>query len=381
MTAQVFNLPDLGEGLREAELVRWHVQVGETVAVDTPIVEVETAKATVEIPSPYEGTVARLHADEGTVVGVGQPLISVDTEGPRNVLVGYGPPPRAERRTRVRVVSPVVRKLAKEHGIDLGTITGTGPNGVITRTDVESAQPDMAAVRPTESDSLPVAERIPLRGTRGAIAETLSRSRREIPEATIWVDVDVTPLLDLHAMLKPGSPGLLAFIARFAIAALARFPALNARVDLDAQEITQFAGVHLGIATQTDRGLLVPAVADAHTRSARTLGQEIRRLTEAARDGTATPAELTRGSFTLNNYGRFGVDGSAAIINHPQVAILGIGRILPRPWVVDGTVVARHVTQLSLVFDHRVCDGETAGGFLRFVADAIECPVALLAEL
>lgn len=391
MTAQVFDLPDLGEGLREAELVRWHVRVGETIAVDAPIAEVETAKAMVEIPSPYGGTVARLHADEGTTVGVGQPLISVETEvrtESRNVLVGYGPAPTTAPRKRkpaaepaagtsIRVSSPVVRKLAREYGVDLATVRGTGPDGVITRADVENAVP----AKSTVDEGMPVAERIPLRGTRKAIADALSRSRREIPEATIWVDVDATALLDLHARLKADgdSPGVLALIARFVVAGLARFPALNARVD--ATEIVQFAGVHLGIATQTDRGLVVPAVADAHTRTARDLGTEIRRLADAARDGSATPAELTRGTFTLNNYGRFGVDGSAAVINHPQVAILGIGRIIPRPWVVDDAIVPRQITQLSLVFDHRVCDGETAGGFLRFVADAIECPAMVLADL
>ena len=378
MTGQLFVLPDLGEGLREAELVRWHVKVGDLIAVDAPIAEVETAKAMVEIPSPYGGTVERLHADEGTVVQVGEPLISV--AAPRNVLVGYGP--TAAPPSRRRAASPVVRKLAKEHGLDLGAIKATGPDGVVTRADVERAVGPAAPVSAASSISddrtgLPVGERIALRGARKAVAAALTRSRREIPEATIWADVDATALVALRA--RSTSVGLLAFVARFVVAGLTRFPALNARVDGD--EIVQYDGVNLGIATQTSRGLVVPAVANAHGLTTRALGVEIRRLTDAARDGSATPAELTRGSFTLNNYGRFGVDGSAAVINHPEVAILGVGRIMARPWVVDGAIVPRDITQLSLVFDHRVCDGETAAGFLRFVADAIESPADVLADL
>ncbi|MCO7196807.1 dihydrolipoamide acetyltransferase family protein, partial [Pseudonocardia sp. McavD-2-B] len=225
---------------------------------------------------------------------------------------------------------------------------------------------------------------VPLRGVRRAVAETLTRSRAEIPEATTWVDVDATDLLALRPQLTgtDGRPvGLLAILARFVVAGLARFPELNARVDPQAGEIVHLDGVHLGIAAQTDRGLVVPSVADAHRLGMRGLDTEIRRLTAAARDGSVTATELTRGSFTLNNYGVLGVDGSAAIINHPEVAMLGVGRVLPRPWVVDGAVVPRSITQLSLVFDHRVCDGGTAGGFLRFVADAVESPLSALADL
>jgi len=393
MSGQTFMLPDLGEGLREAELIRWYVKVGDAIAVDAPIAEVETAKAMVEIPSPYGGTVAELHVTEGSVVQVGAPLISVTADEPRNVLVGYGPSagPAGRRRDRkpapttgrTRVASPVVRKLAKGLGIDITTITGTGPEGLITRADVERATtPTSPVVSSTvdERTGLPIGRRVTLQGTRRAIARALSRSRQEIPEATIWVDVDATALLDVRAELNAkGGPGLLALIARFVVAGLARYPALNARVDTD--EIVELDGVNLGIATQSDRGLVVPAVAGAHTMTTRALDAEIRRVTTAARDGSATAAELSRGSFTLNNYGRFGVDGSAAVINHPEVAILGIGRIIARPWVVDGAIVPRQIAQLSLVFDHRVCDGETAAGFIRFVADAIESPATVLADL
>ncbi|MFC4950505.1 dihydrolipoamide acetyltransferase family protein [Pseudonocardia sp. GCM10023141] len=407
----VFTLPDLGEGLTEAELVRWLVKVGDTVAVDAPIAEVETAKATVEVPTPYAGVVAALHGTEGTTIDVGAPLLSVESvsaagaayaeeerAGSGNVLIGFGTSPEtgARRRrgatrpsaaaapTHPRVASPIVRQLARRNGLDLATLTGSGPDGLIVRADVEkvAAPPPPAPISaPDTADrrtGLAIRERVPLRGFRKAVAETLTRSRQEIPEATTWVDVDATALLELRATL---GTGLLALIARFTVAGLARFPELNSRVDTDREEIVHLDGVNLGIAAQTDRGLVVPAVRDAHRLSARGLDAEIRRLTAAAREGSATAAELTSGSFTLNNYGVLGVDGSAAIINHPEVAILGIGRILPRAWVVDGDIVVRSIAQLSLVFDHRVCDGGTAGGFLRFVADAVENPLQAMGDL
>jgi len=403
MSRQTFTLPDLGEGLTEAQLIRWLVAPGDAIAIDQPVAEVETAKAAVEVPSPYGGVVAELHGAEGATIAVGEPLISVESEQPAyleeeragsgNVLIGYGTSTRVNGRRRrrartpaptvagqrPRTASPLVRKLAKDKGIDLTAVRGTGQDGLITRADVERAAAPVAplAAEPSTADrrtGLPVAERIPLTGVRAAIASTLSRSRQEIPEATTWVDVDATALMELRAA-APEGPGLLALVARFVVAGLARFPVLNARVT--GEEIEVFDGVNLGIATQAEHGLVVPAVRDAHRLSARALDAEIRRVTAAAREGVATAP----GSFTLNNYGSFGVDGSAAIINHPEVAILGMGRILDRPWIVDGAVVPRRITQLSLVFDHRVCDGGTAAGFLRFVADAMESPLSVLADL
>ena len=444
MTVQTFTLPDLGEGLAEADLIRWLVDAGDTVAVDAPVAEVETAKATVEVPSPFSGVVAQLHGQAGATITVGSPLISIedgvgaDMEeervGSGNVLIGYGTTtgtPSRRRRSgrsaipttatsstpataapnaaahlngssnRPAVQSPIVRNLARSRGIDLATIVGTGPGGLITRPDVESATPpsprtaataaspvlpDAAAQVSVDDDrrtGLPVRDRVPIRGVRKAVITTLTRSRAEIPDATTWVDVDATALLDWRTSLseRGEAPGVLAILARFVVAGLARFPELNARVDTDRQEILLLDGVNLGIAAQTERGLVVPAVRDAHKLGMRGLHAEIKRLTAAARDGSVTAGELTSGSFTLNNYGILGVDGSAAIINHPEVAILGLGRIMPRPWVVDGAIVVRQIAQLSLVFDHRVCDGGTAGGFLRFVADAVESPMSALAEL
>ncbi|MZE76623.1 2-oxo acid dehydrogenase subunit E2, partial [Streptomyces sp. SID5475] len=227
-------------------------------------------------------------------------------------------------------------------------------------------------------------ERIPLRGIRGAVADKLSRSRREIPDATTWVDADATELLAARsAMNTPGRPkvSLPALLARICTAALAEYPELNSTVDSAAREVVRLPVVHLGFAAQTGRGLMVPVIRDAHTLGAAALSEEFARLTEAARAGRLTPAELTGGTFTLNNYGVFGVDGSTPIINHPEAAMLGVGRIAPKPWVHRGELAVRQVVQLSLTFDHRVCDGGTAGGFLRHVADCIEQPALLLRTL
>ncbi len=474
-----FKLPDLGEGLTEAEIVRWLVEVGDVVAVDQPVVEVETAKAMVEVPCPYGGVVTARFGDAGTELPVGAPLLTVAVgetaggcpagdgsgagtadadgasgrepaaEGSGNVLVGYGTSQAPARRRRVRpaapavngrsrapepvretrpagtpqaapgartdrtapadgpvpVISPLVRRLARENGLDLRKLTGSGPDGLILRADVEHAlrAADTQDRTGTTAATAPAATtpaatggparstagdasvtRVPLKGIRGAVADKLSRSRTEIPDATCWVDADATELMRTRAAMNAaGGPkiSVLALLARICTAALARFPELNASVDTEAREIVRYADVHLGFAAQTERGLVVPVVRDAHTRDAESLTAEFSRLTEAARAGTLTPAELTGGTFTLNNYGVFGVDGSTPIINHPEAAMLGVGRIVPKPWVHEGELAVRQVVQLSLTFDHRVCDGGTAGGFLRYVADCVEQPAVLLRTL
>jgi pyruvate dehydrogenase E2 component (dihydrolipoamide acetyltransferase) len=227
-------------------------------------------------------------------------------------------------------------------------------------------------------------QRIPLNGFRRTVAAALSRSRAEIPEATVWVDVDATALWDLRESARtaadPG-PGILAYIARFVVAGLKQHPVLNARLDTERDEIVTYDRVNLGLAVQGERGLVVPAVLGADTLTTAGLDTAIRDVTARARVGRATAEELSAGTFTLNNYGGFNVDGSAAIINHPQVAILGFGRIIDRPWVVDGELCVRKITQMSFVFDHRVCDGGTAAGFMRSVADAIENPASAIARL
>jgi pyruvate dehydrogenase E2 component (dihydrolipoamide acetyltransferase) len=496
---KVFLLPDLGEGLTEAELVNWLVAVGDEIHVDQPIAEVETAKSMVEVPSPFAGIVAELHGEPGQTLDVGKPLISVaplggasetgtgevlgtvaaeapmtesvettveeiahakaasttaaetyrteDQAGSGNVLIGYGTSAGGEaKRTRPRrtssgsviglaestetvgaptsrtrapgklstVISPLVRKMARDNGVSLDQIEGSGESGLIMRRDVEAAishaprvaevaalvggdvadgtkEPELVPARAGAQDArtgLPVSSRTPIRGVRKAIAANMARSRSEIPEATVWMDVDATALLEIRAELKKRDqnpmPGILAFIARFVTAGLRKFPELNTRVetgDDGGQDIVVFDGVNLGFAAQTDRGLVVPSIRNADRLTARELDGEIRRLTAIAREGKAGPSELSRGTFTLNNYGVFGVDGSAAIINYPEVAILGIGRIIDKPWVVDGQLAVRKVTELTLTFDHRVCDGATAAGFLKYVADGIERPGGMLADL
>ncbi|MEH1165919.1 dihydrolipoamide acetyltransferase family protein [Micromonospora sp. CPCC 205539] len=459
---QVFLLPDLGEGLSEAEIVEWRVAVGDVVTVDQSVVEVETAKAVVDVPCPYAGRVVTLHGAAGEVRPVGQPLITIapldggdepaghatyreeERAGSGNVLIGYGTghggATRRRRRPRLAlapeptdvtptgvstptggttpvgvsgpagggapvaasarptsaaaalVISPIVRRLARERGLDLTSLRGTGPGGVIRRADVEAA----LAVPATRLAAVPVPQVasgpdedgdtiIPLTGVRKAIADKLSRSRREIPEVTIWVDVDATGLLDTRAAINAATPdapvSILALLARICLSGLRRFPQLNARVDTEGQRIVQSAGVHLGIAAQTDRGLLVPVLRDAQRLTTAELAAELATTTAAARAGTLPPARLTGGTFTLNNYGVFGVDGSTPIINHPEAALLGVGRIVDKPWVVDGQLAVRKVTQLSLTFDHRVCDGGVAGGFLRHVADCVERPALLIAAV
>ncbi len=432
-----FRLPDLGEGLTEAGIVRWLVEVGDLVVVDQPVVEVETAKAMVEVPCPYGGVVTARFGEEGTELPVGAPLLTVAvgtpasggrSEGSGNVLVGYGTSQAPARRGRVRpgqpasttaaadghvgapetadgpvpVISPLVRRLARENGLDLRELTGSGPDGLILRADVEYAlraaaaqgratvpaaeapAPVAPATTPAPSAATAGGTRIPLKGILGATADKLSRSRREIPDATCWVDADATELMKARAAMNAADGpkiSLLALLARICTAALARHPELNSTVDPEAREIVRLDAVHLGFAAQTERGLVVPVVRDAHTRDAQSLTAEFARLTESARQGTLTPRDLTGGTFTLNNYGVFGVDGSTPIINHPEAAMLGVGRIVPKPWVHEGELAVRQVVQLSLTFDHRVCDGGTAGGFLRYVADCVEQPAVLLRTL
>jgi 2-oxoisovalerate dehydrogenase E2 component (dihydrolipoyl transacylase) len=423
-----FLLPDLGEGLTEAEVVTWHVKVGDTVTTDQNVVEVETAKAMVEVPVPFAGRVTELHALPGDVVSVGQPLVTVeaaptavsrpglaepgvvapgdaarDEGGSGQVLIGSGTPAARPRRrrgaippavpppvpppavppsvpppaSRLAVASPLLRRLARDAGVDLTAIRGSGRDGLITRRDVD------AAIKAKSAAQVPAGlTRIPLKGLRKAAADKFVRSRREIPEATVWVDADATETVRLRAELNADASApkisLLALVSRFAILGLRRYPELNARVEGD--EIVLRQTVNLGFAAQTERGLIVPVLRDAQALTLEQLSSELSQRSARARSGDLELADLAGGTFTVNNYGVFGVDGSAAIINHPEAAMLGVGRVIERPWVVGGAVVPRHVTELTLVFDHRVCDGGTAGGFLRFVADCIESPATLLRQ-
>jgi 2-oxoisovalerate dehydrogenase E2 component (dihydrolipoyl transacylase) len=353
-----FALPDLGEGLVSAEIVRWLVDVGDVIAVDQPVAEVETAKTVVEVPSPFAGRVTARHGEEGSEVPVGAVLLTVAVEQPERtaVLVGYGVSAPA-----AGVEAPSVRLLAREHGIDLGSIAGTGAGGLIRRVDVEAAITGLP-------DDL-----VPLRGAARQAAALLTRSRREIPDATCWVDADATALL---AARTARQVGLLPLLARLCVLGLIRHPELNASVvtgpDGSATGLRRHREINLGLATQGADGLVVPVIHGAEGLSAADLATRLSQLSAAARAGRLTPADVIGGTFTLNNYGMLGVDGSTPIINHPEAAMLGVGRIADKPWVHDGALAVRPVVQLSLTFDHRVCDGVAAAAFLRFVADAVE---------
>ncbi|MGC0365321.1 2-oxoisovalerate dehydrogenase E2 component (dihydrolipoyl transacylase) [Rhodococcus sp. 27YEA15] len=424
MSNQIFMLPDLGEGLTEADIAQWHVEVGDVVTIDQIVVEVETAKAAVDVPIPFAGTVIELHGADGETLKVGTPLITVsggsdadatvsatheryreeERAGSGNVLIGYGTSEDAPLRRRrtgaaahtvslapssgtsARWLSPIVRTLARENGLDENSLTATGAGGVIVRADVERAleQPSFTATTPAAASSVDV--RIPLEGLRKAVADKLTTSRREIPDATTWVDVDATELFTARTQINNALPdhdkiSLMALLARLTVAALKRYPELNASVDTARGEIVRYRQIHLGIAAHTPKGLMVPVISDADALTTVELSQALREMTELARDGKLPPARLTGGTFTLNNYGVFGVDGSTPIINHPEAAILGIGRIIDKPWVMNGQLTVRKIAQISLSFDHRVCDGGEAGGFLRLFGDYVENPISVLGRL
>ncbi|HSK95909.1 MAG TPA: dihydrolipoamide acetyltransferase family protein [Euzebyales bacterium] len=432
MPTQQMRLPDLGEGLTEATIVRWLVDEGDTVIVDQVVAEVETAKATVDLPAPFAGVVAARHADEGEEVAVGATVLTLrsdddadaddgagergagaheatsagdedggsDEEEGRKLLVGLGPAAPRRRRRRAQSThhqtparparpraKPPVRKLAKDLGVDLAAVTGTGPDGRITRDDVHAAA-TVESVESVESQTpdhaADGAQRIPVTGVRARIAEHLSVAWREIPAAACWLECDASRLMQLRDELAAAHPDVkltpLALVLRCCVVALRNVPQLNASFDVDGRQIVQHEAVHLGVAVQTDRGLVVPVVRDAGGRSVLDLAAAVQQVATQARDNTLTPAQMVGGTFTVSNFGAFGVDGGTPIINHPQAAILGVGRITPRPWVVDDRVEVRQVVQLSLTFDHRVCDGAEAGGFLRRLADLVQRPTLLLAH-
>ena len=470
-----FILPDLGEGLTEAEIVAWLVEPGDEVAIDQPVVELESAKSVVQLPSPYAGVVEALGGEVGQLLHAGSVLMTLSggtevasptaipagasvaepvgratvevaeatdaaasspsSEGSGAVLIGYGTrestitkrapgtparfgrrssggpaiqrqpaPARLDPARRSPVVSPIVRRIARENGFDASQLQGSGADHLVVRRDVESFISERAATEtsagsgaPTEApeatpSAIPPADvastegdrRVPLDRMARAAAAHFTRSRREIPEATVWMDVDATELLAARRQLQDATGerfGITALVARFVVAGLRRHPALNSSFDGAREEIVYHSAVNLGLAAQTPRGLLVPVMHGAERMTLRELRDAIASRTEEAEKGSFPPASLTGGTFTLNNYGTLGVDGSAAIINHPEAAMLGVGRLIERPWVVDGELAVRRVMELTLSFDHRVCDGAEAAAFLTFVAACIEHPVSVLAEL
>jgi pyruvate dehydrogenase E2 component (dihydrolipoamide acetyltransferase) len=426
-----FRLPDVGEGLEEGEIVAWLVAPGDTVARDQPLVEVQTDKATVELPSPVAGRVVRLAANAGEVVKVGQVLIVLEdgispgtapaagtpagAQPEPGVVATSGPggaQPAAEAPAGAAIgrpkASPAVRKLALDSGVDLAAVEGTGPGGRILAADVEAAgsptgvaEARIPGLRHAGSGQTG-AGRQPLRGIRRVTAETMTRSWSEIPHITAMDELDATGLLDARRRLTetargsgcppeargsgcPQEGGTEITLAVLFLAAVARglrrHPLMNASLDMEAGEIVVHDGCHVGLAVATDAGLLVPVVRDADRRALPDLAAEVRRLAAAARDGKVDLADLRGGTFTVTNYGTLGGRFATPLIRPPEVGIMGFGAIRPRPFVVDGTVAARPTLPYCCSADHRLVDGDLLTAFSEHVAGLLADPVRLLAEL
>ncbi|WP_026545433.1 dihydrolipoamide acetyltransferase family protein [Arthrobacter sp. 35/47] len=471
-----FRLPDLGEGLTESEIVAWHVAVGDTVELNQVIADVETAKAVVELPSPYAGVVAKLHEQPGTVVEVGSPIVSFDVPGGDSGgdsgagagkatadddddaqpakrepnLVGYGAaleksgrPARRARRsetpgpiktpvpaeTPVPAVSsaaavpsapadepsapaeaprerprstPPVRKLARDLGIDLAQLNGTGPQGLITREDVLAAQEGAAhegaagkghatpeevsqpGGAPASSAAGERETRTPIKGVRKHTAAAMVASAFTAPHVTEFLTVDVTASMELLARLKTSRAFAdvritpLALVAKALCIALDRNPTLNSRWDEAAQEIVQHHYVNLGIAAATPRGLMVPNIKDAQALGLRGLADALKNLTETARAGKTSPADLSGGTISITNVGVFGIDAGTPILNPGEAAILAMGSVRKMPWEYQDEIALRQVMTLSLSFDHRLVDGEQGSRFLADIGTILSDPGMVL---
>ncbi|MET7616233.1 dihydrolipoamide acetyltransferase family protein [Streptomyces sp. NPDC005408] len=449
-----FKMPDVGEGLTEAEILKWYVQPGDTVTDGQVVCEVETAKAAVELPIPYDGVVHELRFEEGTTVDVGTSIITIDVapgsgdaapaaaapvvdtpaaeeaepKGRTPVLVGYGVAETSTKRRARKGTSPVpeqaaaaaaiqtemnghgvaptaarplakppVRKLAKDLGIDLATVTPTGPDGVITREDVHAAAAPAPAAAPVQAEPViaaqpapaPVAAgaretRIPIKGVRKAIAAAMVGSAFTAPHVTEFITLDVTRTMKLVDELKADKDmagvrvNPLLLIAKALLVAIKRNPEVNAAWDEANQEIVQKHYVNLGIAAATPRGLIVPNIKDAHDKTLPELAQALGELVSTAREGKTTPAAMQGGTVTITNVGVFGVDTGTPILNPGESAILAVGAIKLQPWVHKGKVKPRQVTTLALSFDHRLVDGELGSKVLADVAAILEQPKRLI---
>ena len=388
--AYELKLPDLGEGLTEGEIARWLVSEGDEVAEDQPLVEIQTDKTTVEIPSPAAGTVARVLASEGEVVPVGTVIVVIAEDGvvadeqPRaepapqqevaaEPATSGGQSPGRGREGRVQA-APIVRRLAHELGVPLETVEGTGPGGRITEEDMRraasSATPEPATANVSRGQTPgPVLEgrRVPLRGVRRVIAEHLARAHREVPAVTVVEECDFTELGRIR-----GERSYLPYVLEASVEGLKEYPELNATLDGD--EVVYWERYDLGVAVQTHHGLVVPVLRNADQRSLDELAAEAARLAEGARAGTLEARELRGSTFTLTSAGRVAGLFATPLVNHPEVAILGLHRIAPRPVVRDAQVVAREIGWLSCTFDHRVVDGARASAFLLDVIARLEQP-------
>jgi len=384
--AYEFKLPDLGEGIVEVEFRSWLVREGDVISEHQPLAEVETDKAVVDIPSPRSGRVAQLLSRAGATVRVGETmlLIAGEDELPvkRPASVGIvGELPEAEEERPVLAL-PAVRKLARERGIDLRGLSGSGPKGTIIREDLERLVPEQ---QPALDADGPV-ERQPLRGMRRSIARNVLASQRNTAFVTAMEEADVTRLWELrqreqHAMEERGTHlTFLPFFIKAAQHALKEHPRLNASIDDGAEEIILKREYHFGIAVETPEGLMVPVIRHVGEKSIGELAAELQALSKRAVDRTITLEELRGSSFTITNFGHYGGSFATPIINWPDVAILGCGRIAPRPWVHRGEIAVRKILPLSLTFDHRVTDGADAGRFLLKVVSYLEDPGLLFID-
>lgn len=423
-----FKLPDVGEGLTEAEISKWLVSENSTVTVNEILVEVETAKSLVELPAPVAGTVTKIHVNEGTAVDVGTVIVSIDdgtastledqetgdpkedeTEEEPLVLVGTGPRPAEERRVRLSKRStpsvnlstpedntlsldamppptrakPPVRLLAKRLGVNINDLTPSSGD-IISRDDVEHAASSLSTARGTNADQTvaPSAEetRTPIKGVRKATAAAVSQSAFTAPHVTEFLSIDMTRSMELLADLKADRAWSavrltpLSIVARALIITISQYPQINACWDEDAQEIVQPAYVNLGLAAATPRGLIVPNIKEANRLTLRGLATSIEHLVNTAREGKTSPQHMQRGTITITNIGALGVDSGTPIINPGESAILALGNIRDMPWAVNGELAVRKITQLALTFDHRLVDGELGSNVLTTLGQLLEDP-------
>lgn len=402
MPIEIFHLPDAGEGLTEAEIVRWLVEPGDSVSVNQMVVEIETAKATVELPIPWAGVVSEIHEEIGAIVPVGARVISIETQAQSQrdpVLVGYGVKEGASLTRRMRkqaptdsptdspmeltpnssrvTAKPLVRKFAKDKGIDLSTLIGTGPKGEVTREDVQAALG--GGVVPPSVSHDHAGERIPVRGVQRLMAEAMVASAFTAPHVTEWVEVDMSRTLEVVEKIKTRSNERITpfvLVSAALIRAAQKYPRINSSwIDTkEGADVLIHPNIHLGFATDTSKGLLVPVVRNANADNPIALSASITTQMNKARDGSASPSDLTGGTITVTNVGVFGVDGGTPIITPGQAAILAMGRIIHKPWVVDDSIVIRPIMQLTFSFDHRIIDGALGSRALASVASYLADP-------
>ncbi len=438
MGIHVIKMPDIGEGIAEVELVMWHVKLGDAVTEDMILADVMTDKATIEIPSPVHGTVAMLGGAAGQVMAVGADLIHIEVEGVGNLKAQAGaapapapaaPPPapaavpapaapaaalpaqapvpvpvaprapapapvpaRVAREAGERpLASPAVRKRAWDMGVELQFVHGSGPAGRILVTDLDAyvargVHGGSPAAAPGGYRENHTEQAIPLIGLRRKIAQKMQESKRRIPHFSYVEEIDVTELESLRVRMNEqwgkerGKLTVLPLLARALVVALRQFPQMNARFDDDAGVVTQYGAVHLGVATQTDSGLMVSVLRHAEARDMWSCAAEIGRLADAARTGKATRDELSGSTITISSLGPLGGIVTTPVINHPEVAIIGVNKIVERPMVRQGAVVIRKMMNLSSSFDHRVVDGMDAAQFVQTIRGLLECPAMLFVE-